>query len=143
MDSLEAQADPLPNDDEDDGEPGPVGKIVGRVIELASVPIEFICEHTIPHEPDEGETTSTWMGKVEVPWEKGGWLLGFVVSLFYVAVLSDLILEFAKFCFDNIGMSSELEGVTVLAWGAQVPDCLASISMAKKVRNGVPSVDLF
>ena len=29
-------------------------------------------------------------------------------------------------------MSADLEGVTVLAWGAQVPDCLASLSMAKK-----------
>eukprot|EP01050_Picozoa_sp_SAG11_P041810 SAG11_NODE_18924_length_478_cov_0.820580_1_plen_81_part_00 len=58
--------------------------------------------------------------------------MGFLVSLFYVALLSDLILEFAKFCCDEIGMSSDLEGVTVLAWGAQVPDCLASISMAKK-----------
>ena len=32
----------------------------------------------------------------------------------------------------SAGMSGDLEGVTVLAWGAQVPDCLASISMAKK-----------
>ena len=59
-------------------------------------------------------------------------MLGFVVSLCYVAVLSDMILVTAKFCCDTIGMSEDLEGVTVLAWGAQVPDCLASVSMAKK-----------
>ena len=43
----------------------------------------------------------------------------------------NILCVFASGC-DTIGMSADLEGVTVLAWGAQVPDCLASLSMAKK-----------
>jgi Ca2+/Na+ antiporter len=35
------------------------------------------------------------------------------------------------------GMSEGLEGVTVLAWGAQVPDTLASVAMAKKGMGAV------
>eukprot|EP01048_Picozoa_sp_COSAG05_P030280 COSAG05_NODE_10427_length_566_cov_0.873662_1_plen_165_part_00 len=38
----------------------------------------------------------------------------------------------SRYCCDTIGMSENLEGVTILAWGAQVPDMLASVAMAKK-----------
>ena len=43
-------------------------------------------------------------------------------------------------CFCTLigtGMSEGLEGVTVLAWGAQVPDTLASVAMAKKGMGAV------
>ncbi len=123
----------LPQGDDDDDEPGgPLAEAFAKVIEVCSGPIEWLCENTIPHEPEEGEDTTMWFGVIQIGWENSWYMLGFVVSLCYVAVLSDLILVFAKFCCDTIGMSEDLEGVTVLAWGAQVPDCLASISMAKK-----------
>jgi sodium/potassium/calcium exchanger 5 len=122
----------LPQDDDDDEPDGALAQAFGKVIGVCSGPIEWLCEFTIPHEPEEGEDSTMWFGVIEIGWEKSWYMLGFVVSLCYVAVLSDLILVFAKFCCDTIGMSEDLEGVTVLAWGAQVPDCLASISMAKK-----------
>lgn len=121
------------DDDDDDDEPGgPLAQAFAKVVEVCSGPIEWLCEFTIPHEPEEGEDGTMWFGVMKIGWEDSWYMLGFVVSLCYVAVLSDLILIFAKFCCDTIGMSEDLEGVTVLAWGAQVPDCLASISMAKK-----------
>ena len=135
MESAEGGAEDLalPEDDDDDDEPsGPIAEAFEKAVEFYSGPIEWLCEMTIPHEPEEGQETTMWFGMIEIGWEKSWYMLGFIVSLCYVAVLSDLILVFAKFCCDTIGMSEDLEGVTVLAWGAQVPDCLASISMAKK-----------
>jgi len=127
----EAEALPV-EEDEDEEDQGAIGKFFEQAIELCSKPIEWLCEFTIPHEPEEGEEGTVWLGVMPIGWENGWYMMGFVVSLCYVAVLSDLILVCAKFCCDTIGMSADLEGVTVLAWGAQVPDCLASLSMAKK-----------
>ena len=95
-------------------------------------PIEWVCEHTIPHEPEPGESTTVWLGCFRIGWADNWYAVGFVVSLAYVSLLAELILDSAKFACDAIGMSDDLEGVTVLAWGAQVPDCLASVAMAKK-----------
>ena len=95
-------------------------------------PIEWVCEHTIPHEPEPGESTTVWLGCFRIGWADNWYAVGFVVSLAYVSLLAELILDSAKFACDAIGMSDDLEGVTVLAWGAQVPDCLASVALAKK-----------
>ena len=95
-------------------------------------PIEWVCEHTIPHEPEPGESATVWLGCFRIGWADNWYAVGFVVSLAYVSLLAELILDSAKFACDAIGMSDDLEGVTVLAWGAQVPDCLASVAMAKK-----------
>eukprot|EP01052_Picozoa_sp_SAG31_P023410 SAG31_NODE_1928_length_6883_cov_6.045106_7_plen_70_part_00 len=62
-------------------------------------------------------------------------MLGFTISLLYVSVLADVILEAAKYCCDRIGMSDDLEGLTVLAWGAQVPDTLTSVAMVCRPRK--------
>ena len=59
---------------------------------------EWLCEFTIPHEPEEGEEGTVWLGVMPIGWENGWYMMGFVVSLCYVAVLSDLILVCAKFC---------------------------------------------
>jgi hypothetical protein len=51
------------------------------------------------------------MVMVAMPWCRTcRYMMGFVVSLVYVALLSDLILVTAKFCCDTIGMSENLEG---------------------------------
>ena len=47
-------------------------------------------------------------------------------------VAEDIVTYPSRYCCDTIGMSENLEGVTILAWGAQVPDMLASVAMAKK-----------
>ena len=47
-------------------------------------------------------------GVFKIGWEDKWYMLGFVVSLCYVAVLSDMILITAKFCCDTIGMSQVL-----------------------------------
>ena len=107
-------------------------ELLGPILERISGPIEWFCELTIPHEPEAGKQTTRWLKAFTIGWKNGWYMVGFTVSLCYVALLSDLILITAKFCCDTIGMSENLEGVTVLAWGAQVPDCLASIAMAKK-----------
>ena len=102
------------------------------IVEQLRRPIEWVCEHTIPHEPEPGESTTVWLGCFRIGWADNWYAVGFVVSLAYVSLLAELILDSAKFACDAIGMSDDLEGVTVLAWGAQVPDCLASVAMAKK-----------
>ena len=131
MSSDDATAPPIPGSDHNEEATG-LAKLFEVVVEKLSIPIEFLAENTIPHEPEEGEAKSTWLWKFEIGWENGWYGLGFTVSLVYVALLSDLILITAKYCCDAIGMSQDLEGVTVLAWGAQVPDMLASVAMAKK-----------
>ena len=98
---------------------GCCSRTFGSLIEKVSAPIEWLCNLSIPHEPEEGEDSTMWFGVIQIGWENSWYMLGFVVSLCYVAILSDLILVFAKFCCDTIGMSEDLEGVTVLAWGAQ------------------------
>ena len=35
---------------------------LSRVIEQLRRPIEWICHHTIPHEPEPGEETTRWLG---------------------------------------------------------------------------------
>ena len=120
------------DDDDDDDEPGgPLAQAFAKVVEVCSGPIEWLCEFTIPHEPEEGEDGTMWFGVMKIGWEDSWYMLGFVVSLCYVAVLSDLILIFAKFCCDTIGMSEDLEGVTVLAWGNSISDLLACRAIAR------------
>ena len=138
-------------------------QIVTRVIEQLRRPIEWVCEHTIPHEPEPGEETTKWLGCFTIGWENNWYVVGFVVSLAYVSLLADVILDCVKFFGDAIGalvsippgkyacyngsniltgagMSEGLEGVTILAWGAQVPDCLASVAMAKKGMGAVSQI---
>jgi Ca2+/Na+ antiporter len=139
-------------------------QIVTRVIEQLRRPIECVCEHTIPHEPEPGEKTTKWLGCFTIGWENNWYVVGFVVSLAYVSLLADVILDCVKFFGDAIGalvllfpgerytcyngsysptgagMSEGLEGVTILAWGAQVPDCLASVAMAKKGMGAVRQI---
>ena len=107
MDSAEGggpEGDPLPDEEEEEeGGGSALGAIFEKFIEVASGPIEWLCEMTIPHEPDEGEDSTMWFGVFKIGWEDKWYMLGFVVSLVYVALLSDMILVTAKFCCDTIG----------------------------------------
>ena len=61
---------------------------------------------------------------------------GLVVSLAYVAVLSNLALVVAEDAAIALGLSRVVASATLLAAGAQVPDTLGSIAMSKQVRGG-------
>jgi hypothetical protein len=59
---------PLPDDDEDEDE-GPssaLAQVFEKLIETASGPIEWLCEMTIPHEPEEGEESTMWFGEPHI-----------------------------------------------------------------------------
>jgi Ca2+/Na+ antiporter len=63
------------------------------------------------------------------------WPVGLVISLVYVAVLSDVVYALTLDLSEVLNMPDELAGVTLLALGAQIPDTIASIAMA---RAGMP-----
>jgi hypothetical protein len=52
---------------------------------------------------------------INMMWRMSRYQLGFVISLALVALISDAILVTGKFCCDTLGMSEDLEGVTILA----------------------------
>jgi Ca2+/Na+ antiporter len=76
---------------------------LSALVEQLRKPIEWVCEHTIPHEPDPGEETTRWLGCFTIGWENNWYVVGFVASLVYVSLLADIILECVKFCGDAIG----------------------------------------
>ena len=93
------------------------------LVEQLRRPIEWVCEHTIPHEPDPGEETTRWLGCFTIGWENNWYIVGFIVSLAYVSLLADTILECVKFCGDAIGAChclSSLGSVAVSNTGSVV-----------------------
>ena len=82
--------------------------------------------HTIPAiaTDDEGEVDAARQGT-------GKALLTFGISVVYLAVLSDVVLEITKTVSDSLGIARAVAGATVLALGAQVPDTIASMALAR------------
>ena len=85
------------------------------LLDVASKPFRVIFACTIP-DPEK---------------HPGWYFLTFAVSLFYVAVLSELVCSVAEDLCAILHVPHELAGVTLLALGAQVPDTIAAVSMAR------------
>ena len=62
--------------------------------------------------------------------------LTFLLSLAYLALLSLACVEIAKVVSVKAGVPQFIEGAVILALGAQVPDALASVSMARQGLGG-------
>jgi len=60
---------------------------------------------------------------------------GFVASMLWLCVLSYGALECTATFADVIGLSKATAGVTLLAWGGQLPDTIAAVALA---RRGMP-----
>ena len=63
-------------DEDEEEEGGALAQAFEKGIEMFSGPIEWLCDMTIPHKPDEGEESTMWFGEPR--------LVSFVVkSTFY------------------------------------------------------------
>ena len=81
----------------------------GTVLYYLEWPIRNVCEFTI----------------VGGPWQR------FLTTLAYVAALSYVAVYVAQLFADIVGLSQATAGMTVLAFGAQVPDLIAAVELAK------------
>jgi Ca2+/Na+ antiporter len=86
-----------------------------KTIDFIRSPFEFIFSWTIP--PCDAE--SSW------------YVVTFFISMGYVAVLSSTTLKITTQLSYNMDLTHELAGVTLVAVGAEVPDTIASMAVAK------------
>jgi Ca2+/Na+ antiporter len=120
-----------------DGDEGAAqGWCFGKLYAAVAAPFEFVFAHTIPdcelpeeeeEEEEDGESEGTG---AELP-SVARTAVAFTVSLAYVAGLSSAVLELTKAASDACGVPRAVAGATVLALGAQVPDTIASLAMAR------------
>jgi len=90
-----------------------------RIYRILAIPFEFLFKYTCPN------------CKAGEPWEDY-YVLTFIISLTYLGMFSYLSVYLAQYISDAVGVPVNLEGSFVLAVGAQIPDTLASLSMAKQ-----------
>ena len=84
---------------------------------IVSVPIELLLAATIPDCQQDG--WENWFG------------LTFLLASAYVVALSGVVLQCTQAVAAEVGMSPEVAGSTVLALGAQLPDCITAVAMSK------------
>lgn len=112
---------PSPQSDEDeeeaDGCVGALGCALSLLVRPFEMGLNLVFSFTIPD--------------CQKPGMEKWYMLTFLISTVYVVVLSDLVLQWTQFCTNAFGMSPAIAGSTVLALGAQVPDTIASMSMAR------------
>jgi len=87
------------------------------VSEILLKPVELLYSYTIPDCEEEKS-------------EKY-YLLTFLISLVYVCVLSEIVMMHTITLSESLHIPHEISGVIVLAFGAQTPDTIESVSMAK------------
>lgn len=85
------------------------------LLDVASKPFRVLFAATIP-DPEKSP---------------GCYPLTFTIALIYVAVMSELVCAVAEDMCTILQVPPELAGVTLLALGAQVPDTIAAVSMAR------------
>jgi len=86
------------------------------VLAVLSRPFDVVFQKTIPGE----DTSAVW---------------GFAVSMIWLCVLSYGALMCTASFSDVCGLSKATAGVTLLAWGGQLPDAIAAVALA---RRGMP-----
>lgn len=96
------------------------------ICEMVMAPIEWVLGWIIPDCEREG--CESWF------------FATFLISLAFITALSEAIMVVTVDMSDLYGVPHEVSGVLVLALGAQVPDTLESLSMAKRGKgNGALS----
>lgn len=92
----------------------------------------------------EAEEEEDWpvLGVLQRPFEKAfehtvcdSAVLGFVLSMAWLCILSYAAMWCAEKVVDCWGISTTTAGVTLLAWGGQLPDAIAAVALA---RSGKP-----
>ena len=107
-----------------------------RFVSSLRRPLEVLFDHTFPsldggsqRDDDGGSATSLAGCRLS---RRGAVFAVFAIALAYVSVLSFGILELAQRICNSIGLSDAVAGLTVLAIGAQLPDLIGSLALAKK-----------
>ena len=108
-----------------------------RFVGVLRRPLEFLFDHTFPSlDGDNQRASSAGSGDDQLNScrlsRRGAVFVVFAIALAYVSVLSFGILELAQRICSMIGLSDAVAGLTVLAIGAQLPDLIASLALAKK-----------
>ena len=122
--SVEAEAEAVASSQGD--APGALTRLRWLCSVVVWRPLEWVFAHTIPaiETDDDGEVDAERQSTAKA-------LLTFVISVVYLAVLSDVVLEITKVVSDSLGIERAVAGATVLALGAQVPDTIASMALAR------------
>ena len=96
----------------------------GKMYGLIAAPMDWIFAHTIPacECPDDELLPLPSSGRTAA---------AFLLSIAYVSVLSYAVLELTKAGSSAAGVPRATAGATLLALGAQVPDTIASLAMAR------------
>jgi len=58
--------------------------------------------------------------------------VSFIISLIYISILASITLTIVTQLSLSLGLPQSLSGMTLIAMGAEVPDCVASMALAKK-----------
>jgi len=111
----EATYNPILGEEEEEEEPS----CIGRIIEIMSAPLALIFKYTCPQ------------AKLESPWE-GYYPLGFLISIVWVAFFSCVISAVVGRFVTLSGVSMAFVGLVLVAFGAEIPDIVQSMSVAKK-----------
>jgi len=116
--------------DEEEGvlpEPWPVARgaplnlFIARVVWIFIFPFAFMMGHTVPSVRDsEGRSSGCRV------------TASFVMSVFWIALLSYFMVDWATTVGITFGVSPLLMGLTVLAFGTSVPDTIASVIAARQ-----------
>jgi len=95
----------------------------------ASWPMGHALRFTVPFPaPETGWLSPAYVGCAEAKWRV--WA-GLGASLIWVGLLANAALWTAQDASLALGLSPALAGATLLAWGAQIPDVLGSVSMSR------------
>eukprot|EP00658_Telonema_sp_P-2_P034482 TRINITY_DN2517_c0_g1_i2.p1 TRINITY_DN2517_c0_g1~~TRINITY_DN2517_c0_g1_i2.p1 ORF type:complete len:388 (+),score=104.38 TRINITY_DN2517_c0_g1_i2:919-2082(+) len=148
--------DPAGEEGDEEGEVGPCGPAVDKVMYILSLPFEKAFEYTIPdcryEEPDPEalddlrdeianqddpvlkESAQAELNALENPeftWQQRWYPLTFVVSLVWITILSFFMVEFMLKLGCLWSISDEVMGLTFLAMGTSIPDALGSVAVAR------------
>ncbi|KAF0702811.1 hypothetical protein AaE_015703 [Aphanomyces astaci] len=91
---------------------------VRKVIDLLSRPFRILFAYTLPECGVDSPTRSYYP-------------VTLVLSIVYVALLSAAALYSTRILTTALNLSTEVAGVTLLALGSQIPDAIASVSLAR------------
>ncbi|ETW07014.1 hypothetical protein H310_03109 [Aphanomyces invadans] len=91
---------------------------VREVVDLLSRPFRILFAYTLPECGSDAPTRSYYP-------------VTLVLSIAYVALLSAAALYSTRILTTALNLSTEVAGVTLLALGSQIPDTIASVSLAR------------
>jgi len=94
------------------------GRYCGTIIKVLSIPFVLLFRWTIPNCQENTPTRKYF-------------IFSLVMSIAYVAVFSEIALLLTHRISDGLNIPHAIAGVTLLALGAQIPDTITSVALAK------------